>query len=396
MLRRRILICATVLLLIATAGNVAALSDQEMLGKLLFFDTTLSSPHGQGCVSCHDPNTAFSDPDSNLAVSQGVLPQNRFGSRNAPSNQYAAFSPDFHFDEVQNEFVGGQFRDGRAKNLTIQALAPFLNNLEMNDPNKNVVIVKIRNSNFADLFKKVYGHDSLKLENVDTAYYQMGEAIAAFEKTKELNKFTSKFDYYLAGKVPLTAQEKKGLELFNDNCADCHTPVPGPFTDKPLFTDFTYHNIGLPSNLRMLGDTSALKAYYPFYYLPKEFNPDGLNFVDYGLGSALKNAGYTPDTYNPQLGKFKVPSLRNVAITAPYMHNGALTTLDEVVHFYNTRDVLGDCALKVDPQPSVNCWPQPEVSLNEVPVTDIGNMGLTDEEEKDIVAFLNTLTDGFS
>ena len=387
-----------IFVIIILAQNAYALSDQEQLGKDLFFDTNLSTPTGEVCGTCHPADNAFSAVEPGKGVSGGALP-NRYGSRNAPSNQYAAFSPDFHFDKTLGKFVGGQFRDGRALNLVEQAKAPFLNPLEMNDPNMLRVIEKIRLSEYANLFRKVYGPNSLDLKNVDTAYQQMAQAIAAFEKTDELNKFTSKYDAYLAGKATLTPQEEHGLKLFkdpNNTCDTCHHSDVGPFADKPLFTDFTYGNPGFASNLGMLGNTQNLKIYYPFYFLPKNLNPDGLKFVDQGLGGFLKKAGYPADGsqgYVNQTGKFKVPSLRNVAVTGPYTHNGGLTTLKQVIHFYNTRDTLGDCATNPKPKPSDNCWPQPEF-----PATKnlaVGHLGLSDSDENDIVAFLNTLTDGY-
>ena len=266
----------------------------------------------------------------------------------------------------------------------------------MNDPNKKIVIVKIRNGEYADLFRKVYGPNSLDPKNVDAAYLQMAEAIVAFESTNELNKFTSKFDYYIKGRVDLSDQEKRGLTLFKkpeNTCDTCHHSDVGPFSSEPLFTDFTYGNPGFPSNLGMLGNTDALRSYFPFYFLSKQLNPDGLNFVDLGLGGALKNAGYSSDVYTPQLGKFKVLSLRNAAKTAPFGHNGVFKTLKEVVHFYNTRDTLGNCAARSDPKPGVNCWPLPEVPQTKNPA--VGHLGLSDADENDIVAFINTLTDGF-
>ena len=112
--------------------------------------------------------------------------------------------------------------------------------------------------------------------------------------------------------------------------------------------------------------------------MPPEFNPDGKNFVDYGLGGSLKAKGVSG--YENQLGKFKVPTLRNIAVAPSYSHNGYFKTLLEVVHFYNTRDV--------------GKWPAPEVPMN-VNKTDLGNLGLSPQEEKDIVSFLMTLTDGY-
>ena len=375
----RIYMYAVIILFVVTIGTASAndLTSQEELGKLLFFDTDLSTPQGQSCASCHDPDFGFADPDSSRAVSMGAIHE-RFGNRNSPTAAYAAYSPDFHYDEDEGMYIGGQFWDGRAANLAEQAKGPFLNPLEMNNPGKLIVIQKIRDSDYADLFEDVYGEDAL--DDVEMAYDQVADAIATFEMTDELNRFSSKYDKYLAGEVSLTKEEKRGLKLFNNpkkgNCAACHPSTVGPYTDKPLFTDFTYDNLGVPSNLGMLGDSSELMNYYPFYYPPiaPNFNPDGLNFVDYGLGGIVM----IPD----EMGKMKVPTLRNVAITSPYMHNGAFMTLKEVVHFYNTRDVPD------------NGWPAPEVNMN-VNTEELGDLGLTDCQEDAIVAFMETLTDGY-
>ncbi|MDF1534556.1 MAG: cytochrome-c peroxidase [Methanosarcinaceae archaeon] len=368
------------LLLAITVGTATAteLTDKEELGKLIYFDEDLSVPKGQSCASCHHPDFGFANPDQSRAVSQGAVSV-RFGNRNSPTAAYAAYSPDFHTDEGM--YVGGQFWDGRAVDLVEQAKGPFLNPLEMNNPSKSAVIKKIINSDYADLFETVYGVGAL--DDVETAYNQTAEAIAAFEMTSEVNRFNSKYDKYLAGEVKLTKQEKKGLILFNDpdkgNCAACHPSTAGPYSENPLFTDFTYDNLGVPSNLGIIGDSKDLMDYYPFYYPPiaTKFNPDGLDFVDWGLGAiVLIDDEMDPD----EIGKMKVPTLRNTAITPPYMHNGAFMTLKEVVHFYNTRDV--------------EVWPAPEVNMN-VNVNELGNLGLTNDEERDIVAFLGTLTDSY-
>jgi cytochrome c peroxidase len=358
-------VMGAVIMLAACAESAASadLTPQELLGRLIYFDENLSTPQGQACASCHLPTAGFADPDHNLPVSQGVLPENRFGNRNAPSSAYAAFSPDFHYDEAEELYVGGQFWDGRALNLAEQAKGPFLNPLEMNNPSKLKVIVQIRNSDYADLFEKVYGKGALK--DIETAYDQVAEAIAAFEASSELNQFTSKYDYYLKGEVTLTEQELRGLALYEDpdagNCAACHISRSAAGEPPPLFTDFTYDNLGVPKN-----------PANPFYYLPPAFNKAGEDFVDYGLGAILG----LPD----EMGKVKVPTLRNIGATSPYMHNGVFSTLTEVVDFYNTRDVED--------------WPPPEVAEN-VNHDELGDLGLTPQEVDDIVAFLMTLTDGY-
>jgi cytochrome c peroxidase len=194
-----------------------------------------------------------------------------------------------------------------------------------------------------------------------------------------VNPFTSKYDYWLAGMATLTDEEEWGRELFNDplkgNCAACHISEPGPDGEAPLFTDFTYDNLGVPRNPEN-----------PFYDMPPKWNPAGDAWVDEGLGGFLKNAGYEADVYGPQLGKEKVPTLRNVDLrpspdfVKAYGHNGFFKSLEEIVHFYNTRDV--------------EMWPPPEVPEN-VNTEELGNLGLTADEEAAIVAFLRTLSDGY-
>jgi cytochrome c peroxidase len=326
---------------------------EQQLGEKIFFDKNLSSPAGQACASCHDIKAAFSDPITNSPVSLGVVSK-RTGTRNTPSAAYSAFAPQFHFDEQEGLYIGGQFLDGRAANLMEQAKGPFLNPDEMNNADERSVIEKIRKSDYVQLFEQVYGKDTL--DDAAKAYDKVAQAIVAFENTASFNRFTSKYDYFLAGRVALSEQEQKGLELFEDenkgNCAACHISKTEDGS-QPLFTDFTYDNLGVPSNPKIL----ALK---------------GAGFIDVGLGKTVGAADN---------GKFKVPSLRNVEKTAPYMHNGFFSDLKEAVNFYNTRDVDSK-------------WAAPEVAEN-VNTDELGDLKLTDEEVDAIVAFLRTLTDGY-
>jgi cytochrome c peroxidase len=295
------------------------------LGEKLFFDTRLSNPAGQACASCHDPNHAFSDPNPNQPVSNGVLTSLK-GNRNAPAIMYASFTPAFHFSPPEGLFIGGQFLDGRAATLKDQAKGPFLNPLEMANPDAAAVVEKARQAEYAGLFEQVYGPGAL--DDIEQAYDNLADAIAAFERTGRFRPFTSKYDYFLAGKAKLTPKEKRGRFIFEDgdkgNCAACH-PSRTDNGAKPLFTDFTYDNLGVPKN-----------PDNPFYALPADLNPAGKGFVDRGLGGSLKKAA--------EYGKFKVPTLRNIEITAPYMHNGYFKTLRGVVEFYNSRDTRPACA----------------------------------------------------
>ena len=340
-----------------------ALTKKEMLGKKLFFDKNLSTPVGQACADCHALEAGFANPNADYPVSQGVH-KDRFGNRNDLPAAYAVFSPTFHYDPNEEHYVGGQFWDGRAADLAEQAKGPFLNALEMANPDEITVVNKVIKSEYAGIFIEVFGAGAFVDPN--KAYDMIADAIAEYEKSSEVNQFNSKYDLYLAGKVSLTEQERRGLELFEDvnkgKCAECHPSQSSNDGTPPLFTDFTYDNLGVPQN-----------PDNPFYYLPKELNPDGVYFIDLGLGGKLNKPS--------ENGKFKVPSLRNVAMTAPYLHNGIFKNLRQVVVFYNTRDV--------------GSWAPPEVRAN-VNREELGNLGLTEQEVDDIVAFLQTLTDGYN
>lgn len=352
------------------------MTDKRMLGRLIFFDTRLSSPDGQACVSCHDPQFGFSDPDQDIPVSGGVMPL-RVGSRNAPTVTYLATAPDFAqvdpLDPLAKAgFIGGQFWDSRASNLFEQAKLPFLNALEMHNPNKYAVVHDVEKGSYADLFKKVYGKDVFY--NINYAYDSIADAIVAFEKSPELNKFNSKYDLFLQGKVQLTDQEADGLALFEGkgNCFRCHVTTPNSENGPPVFTSFKFASIGVPRN-----------PSNPFYSLIPSLNPDGYGFIDDGLGGFLRSIGAPSAVYGPQLGKMNFPTIRNIALTAPYFHNGVFSDLKTVVHFFNTRDVPG------------SGFAPPEAPLENISAIT-GNLGLTDAEEDAIVAFMETLTDDYS
>jgi cytochrome c peroxidase len=363
----------------ASTATAGMLTGKEKLGELLYFDTDLSLNKNQSCASCHMPK-GFADPENsadpkNNVVSDGSV-AGKHGGRNAPSSAYAAFTPIFHWTSHMAMYMGGQFWDGRAPTLTDQAQGPFLNPVEMAMPSKAAVLMAIgnednkNNAKYTALFSSVY---DINLENflsmsnttyVNAAYVNVADAIAAFEKSKHLNKFNSKYDYFLAGETTLTDVETLGMELFNGKakCSNCHTSkmltAPDGSDMPPLFADYTYHNIGIPKS------KNPLIAHDP---------------IDNGLGGRPDIAANDPDGL--QLGKHKVVTLRNVTLTAPYGHNGYFASLKDIVHFYNTRDV-GD-------------WDEPEVSANIMKMGMIGDLGLTSDEEDAIVAFMETLTDGF-
>ncbi|MCP5398047.1 MAG: PEPxxWA-CTERM sorting domain-containing protein [Sphingomonas sp.] len=356
------------------------LTQEQALGKALFFDKSLSATGQQACGSCHSASTGFTDPDKSHPTSKGDNPL-LFGNRNTPTAMYQAYSPEFGYDATEGLWVGGQFLDGRAATLEIQAMAPFLNPVEMGNASKAVVIAKLQNGINASAFTAVYGADIFN--NVDNAYDKVAQAIASYERSYELSPFTSKFDYYLKGEVKLTQSEQRGLALFNDpmkgNCAACHISDPLDDGTPPLFTDFTYDNIGIPKNYGS-----------DFLTLDDEFNPDGTSFIDYGLGGVLDDE----DLY----GAFKVSTLRNIAITGAYGHNGWFDTLDQIVDFYATRDVKPQCTssnISSTEAMLLGCWPKAEFP-DQMNVDELGNLPLNKWEKQYIVSFLGTLTDGYS
>ena len=384
-----------------SAAEKASLGPTELLGKHLFFDAKLSAPEGQSCAACHAPEVGFTGPHDEVnrggAVYEGAA-RGRFGNRKPPASSYAGDSPVLRFDRKEKVWVGGMFWDGRATGRSLkdplaeQAQGPFLNPLEQNIPDARTLCIKVRDSTYASLFERVWGKGSLDCDkDVSATYDRIGKSIAAYERSKEANPFSSKFDYWLAKKVKLSAQEMQGRELFEGKgkCAKCHASKPGRKGTPPVFTDHTYDNLGIPRNPNN-----------PFYSMPPQWNPEGAAFVDTGLGGYLKEAGYEPAQYERELGKFKVPTLRNVdkrpspGFVKAFGHNGYFKSLEQIVHFYNTRDALGRCERSSDPRPGENCWPEPEVS-NNLNREELGNLGLTENEEEAIVAFMRTLSDGY-
>ena len=338
------------------------LTSKEELGRLLFFEKRLSDPEGQACSDCHDPNVAFADPDTGLPVSKGIV-EGRYGKRNDMTITYASFVPPLCKDTIEDIWIGGLFWDGRANDLIEQAMGPPLNPLEMANGDTISIADKLEALEYAGLFKEVFGPDAFSGPSL--TFHHMADAIAAYEMTEEFRPFTSKYDHFLKGDAELTEKEMRGMGLFiselKGNCAACHPSDASPDGTPPLFTDFSYDNLGVPKNPEN-----------PFYTSPEDLKAEGYDFVDLGLGATLNDPA--------ENGKFRVPTLRNVAITPPYLHNGVFKTMFQVVSFYNSRDVAP--------------WPEPEVAEN-VNYDELGDLGLTNKEMEDIVAFLSTLTDGW-
>ncbi|MCG8610996.1 MAG: hypothetical protein MI864_10720 [Pseudomonadales bacterium] len=396
---------------ISIAGQ---LTDTQKLGRALYNDVELSLNRNQSCASCHSldkvqalvevapgefelrkqPSRSFAHPDnllSHSAVAEGSV-SGRFGSLNPPTAGYAAFTPPFHWDGAQRLWIGGQFWNGRSKTLSDQAGQPFLNANEMAMPSKWAVVTRLRESRvYRKAFRKLFDIELMDIlpyeqapesetppPGVFAAYKAMTVALASFEESRVFNRFDSKYDFVLAGMTQFTEQEARGFALFmgeKAQCSICHsgaaTTAPDSTVFPALFSNYAYDNLGVPENANIPGNPAP----------------------DAGLGGRPEIAAKDPD--GSEVGKQKVVSLRNVALTAPYMHNGVFRTLEQVVHFYNTRDTKPNlCSDNNDPGFAIDCWPEAEFP-DTMNAKEVGNLSLSPEEEADIVAFLHTLTDNY-
>jgi cytochrome c peroxidase len=435
----------SLLLDLPLAANDARQDPKVLLGSKIYTDLNLSVSDGptqlmvQSCESCHSGGQGFAGFGNKTATvnkngntrrfiggfAEGAF-AGRFGGRTPPSAAYATFSPklyrpDMHdgLPNTEDEFFGGLFWDGRATGHTLgspaaeQAQGPFLSDMEQNHPSPLAVLKKIeqnldryytldRNNPLSTktLWEEVWGTPLMVSDlsendpKVKEEYNRLGHSIAAFEASNLVNTFSSKYDTYLNNNKNnklLTKDELKGMGIFQKNCSSCHTTEKKKGGTNPLFTDYGYDNIGVP---------------------PTTVHPTwGTLSVDLGLGAFLASSGnsaWLPYAEGAK-GKFKTPTVRNVAKgelmsngspNRTYMHNGSLTSLEEVVHFYNTRSVKGEGWSKTAPKGSdprkksttgFKVWPAAEYAATFN--GEVGKMGMKTEEELQVVAFLRTLTD---
>jgi cytochrome c peroxidase len=397
------------------------LSDMENLGKSIFFDDDLSINANQSCAACHGPGVGWTGPLAAIneagSVYEGSI-AGRFGAHKPPSSAYATQSPVFAFHRQGGGglFLGGNFWDGRATGEKLgnpaadQAQGPFLNPAEQALPDNACVVYFVCIAGYSVTFEEVWGAEScditwpgdveaqcadefggvfLSVEDaaeVEQAYNRIALSIAAYEASSEVNAFSSKYDAYLAGAADLTKEEKKGLNLFNGKakCSKCHTSKAKK-GESPLFTDYSFDNLGLPRN----PDNPVYAS-------------EGDDWVDGGLGEFLESRPEYAGMAEEHMGAHKVPTLRNVDLrpdpgfVKAFGHNGYFKSLKGIVHFYNTRDVKPECddefTREVDALDQ-GCWPEAEVEEN-VNDAELGDLKLTDEQEDAIVAFLKTLSDG--
>jgi cytochrome c peroxidase len=376
-------------------AHAEELSPLQQLGQQMFNDANLSEPAGQACASCHEERNAFTGNAGSpiAAIAQGSTPD-KLGTRNVPTLKYMAYSPPLIFrGEADDKGVinlvptGGQFWDGRANSLVDQVHGPLFNKVEMNNKDVAAVAEKIKRSDYAAQFEKEFGPFSK--QDAELILANAATALAVFESSPRFMSFSSKFDSVLQGTATFTPQEARGFELFKNeekgNCISCHAgKVESTDPTDWLFTDFTYDNLGLPRN----------KA------IPANMNA---NYFDLGICKQDGLDKKLPPSIELEslCGAFKVPTLRNVAITGPYFHNGSFSDLRDAVKFYVTRDTNPEFWYPKSADGKVQ-------KFNDLPASAIENVNITekpydrklgetprlnDEEIDAVVAFLKTLTD---
>jgi cytochrome c peroxidase len=366
-----------------TSAPTVALSAAAALGEKIFNDVSLSASGRMACATCHDPAAGHGTGAPDLVVPPGGAALDTPGFRNAPSLRYLNANPAFFFDD-EGTPTGGFNRDGRASSLIDQAQRPFLAAHEMANASPADVIAKLAAAPYVEEFRRVFGAGIL--DTPDLAFDRIRFALARYQtEDADFHRFDSKYDLFLADHVALTGRELQGLALFNNpakgNCAACHPSARGADGALPLFTDFTYDNIGVPRN-------PAIPA-----------NADS-TYYDLGLcGPFRTDLADRTDL----CGAFKVPTLRNIAVTAPYFHNGRFGTLQEVVGFYVRRDTNPEEWYPLNADGSVNRFddlpPRYHGNVNTTEAPYNRKPGdapaLTPDEIDLVVEFLGTLTDGY-
>jgi len=354
-----------------TAADKAAspLSPIEQLGARLFVDPNLSRNRTQSCSTCHHPDYAFTDPrptSVGRAVSAGDA-DGAIGDRNTPTLMYASMTPAFA-KHPDGKATGGLFWDGRADTLEEQAKGPLLNPVEMNMPDSAAVAERLaENTAYVESFRALFGEEVFS--SPDRTLQAAAEALAAYQRTPEFAPFDSKYDRVMRGEEKFTVQEEFGRQVFLTwNCQLCHRPLrSGGSFQTELFTSFEYHNIGLPVNTAV-----------------RSLSGMGDGYVDRGLNNAHPNN-------SEWSGLFKVATLRNVAVTGPYMHNGVFKELRTAIEFYNKYTSRSPAA-QINRETGQN-WGEPEVPEN-ISATQLkSGLALNDARIEALEAFLKTLTD---
>ena len=357
----------------------SVLSAQAALGEKVFADVSLSASGRQSCASCHSQAKAHA-PENSLATQFGGPLLDQQGKRAAPSLRYLSFNTGFQI-APDGSPSGGFFWDGRASSLQAQASGPLLATNEMANANAADVVDKLSRASYADEFRRVFGADIFT--RPDDALARLMLALQQYQREDtDFRPFSSKYDEFLRGRVALTDAELRGLGLFNSpskgNCQACHPSAKAADGSLPLFTDFSYDNLGVPRN-------------------PALAQNDDPAFFDLGLCERADLAARTD-----LCGAFKVPSLRNVAGRHVYFHNGRFATLKDALTFYVQRDTNPAKWYPLNPDGSVKKFDdlpaQYAVNVNTTELPYNRRPGdapaLNDAEVDDVIAFLRTLSDG--
>ncbi|WP_432262730.1 cytochrome-c peroxidase [Cupriavidus sp. TMH.W2] len=379
------------------AANTDAAPADRPLSEKIFSDTALSACGKQLCATCHVVRCAYG-ADNGLAVPLGGLNMDLPGLRNAPALTCTQFTPAFSF-QADGNAVGGFFRDGRAASLAGQAELPFTTPFEMANTSADEVLARLLTRPYLVEFAAVFGKASVG--EATTAPHNIGQALARYQKEDpSFHQFPSKYDAYLKGSTQLTSQELNGLALFNNpakgNCTACHASTPTA-TTAALFTDFSYDNVGIPRNRKIAANTGGNKLDYMSRNGAALCEPNH-DCYDLGLCGPLRS---DVSTRKRLCGTLKVPTLRNMALTAQYFHIGVFDTLEEAVTWYIARDT--------DPTRwYVKADGTPDIPYNDLPTAYGGNVNgaevpyipslaptLTNSVIADLVRFLCTVTDGF-
>jgi len=397
------------------------LSAMALLGRKLFQDPKLSGSGQMSCSSCHDPAHAYGPPGA-ASVMLGGLDMHTAGFRAVPSLRYLYRQPAFSIgldtasgdtdnalsaqqqaqqaighDKVLKTALapqaasanlvpqGGIFWDGRADTLQQQASGPLFNPAEMAARTPASVTDTIEHANYRDDFRALFGPAIFKDSKLLMAEAMF--AIARYQiEDPSFHPFTSKFDAWLEGKARFTASEARGYLAFNDpakgNCAACHLDKPTPDNLPPLFTDFQYEALGVPRNASIPANSD------PAYY-------------DLGICGPYRKDMHDQVQY---CGMFLTPSLRNTATRKVFFHNGAFHSLDEVLDWYVNRDLQPERFYPKDSSGTV-------VKYDDIPAQYRRNVDTADapfdrhpgdqpalnhQEIQDVIAFLQTLNDGYT
>jgi cytochrome c peroxidase len=362
----------------AAAPDIPA---RAALGRAIFFDQALSEPRGTSCASCHDPARALAGDNGSRAGVPAGSRRGQLARRSTPSLMYLKYVPRFRFvgepekHALDQEPYGGFFWDGRADVIADLVQQPLLNPREMNNRDLAQIARKLRRAPYAAVLFKEF---PAAARDDRQAVAALGVAVEEFLTSPEMAPFSSRYDDFVAGRAALSPAEARGLALFRDpkrgGCARCHKLSSRPASVEPsLFTDFGYEVVGAPRNQRM---PRALSA-----------EPD--------RGLCERTDTNTPSNETQWCASFRTPSLRNVALRPSFMHNGAFSSLRDVIVFYATRASdprrwYGRVLYDDTPPPYRGLIDVTSVPYNRKPGDP---PAFTDAEIDDLVAFLQTLTD---